>query len=100
VSQPVINGIRHRFKYGVTHHFRVDGTNLNNVGTVTVTDSEATWTLPSSVSISPTSIEFDSTPTKPPGLGGTGSLTITVTNTPVSGGESGKRTTGASYTSG
>ena len=97
MSKPVITGVRHRFKYGVKHHFRVDGTSLNNVGSVTLVGSDAFWTVDPRMAISPTSVEFDATPAKPDGVGGTGSLTITVTNTPSSGGESGQRTTGASY---
>jgi hypothetical protein len=39
------------------------------------------WRIPSgSLTVNPTSIEFDATPSKRDGLGGTGALTITVSN--------------------
>jgi hypothetical protein len=85
VSKPVPKKIRHSFVYGTEHHFYVEGTDLNGVQQVTVTDSDATWVVNTrSMQVSPTSVEFDATPSKRSGLGGTGSLTITVSNVPVS----------------
>lgn len=104
MSQPNPQKIRHRFRYGSSHHFRVGGTNLNQVVQVTVTDGDANWVVePSTLAIAPDNIEFDATPSKPSGLGGTGSLTITVSNVavqPPPPTQSGSVTASASYSGG
>jgi hypothetical protein len=84
VSKPVPKKIRHCFIYGTPHHFYVEGTDLDGVHQVTVSDSDATWVVnQSTVKASAKFVKFDATPSKPNDLGGTGSLTITVSNVPV-----------------
>jgi hypothetical protein len=93
VADPVVRSIRHCFKYGVKHHFWVDTENVFNPQRVTVTDSDAIWVVDDrSILIGPGNIEFDATPSEPTGVGGTGSLTITVTNPPSDGGGAGSAT--------
>jgi hypothetical protein len=81
VSKPVPQMIRHSFKYGTEHHFYIEGSDMIDVVQVTVSDTDANWVVTSgSLKPSADSVEFDATPSKRSGLGGTGSLTITVSN--------------------
>jgi hypothetical protein len=99
VPDPVVTGIRHCFNYGTKHHFRVDATHLGAAVTPSVTDDDAIWVVDqNSVSIGVDFVEFDATPSKPPGLGGTGSLTVTVTNSDGGGSGSGTANDASYYT--
>jgi hypothetical protein len=100
VPNPTIKNVRQFFKYNKKYSFRVNGSEMNQVGSVTLTDGAAIWEVDQrSIQVAPDSVQFDATPKPRPGPGGTGALTITVTNQPNAGG--GQATaTGSSYYTG